>query len=47
VFAICADGDLMEGVAAEAASLAGHLALGRLIYIYDDNHISIDGDTAL
>jgi transketolase len=47
VFAICSDGDLMEGVASEAASLAGHLGLGRLVYIYDDNHISIDGDTAL
>jgi transketolase len=47
VFAICSDGDLMEGVAAEAASLAGHLGLGRIVYIYDDNHISIDGDTAL
>src|ERR687895_138847 len=47
VFAICSDGDLMEGVAAEAASLAGHLGLGRLVYLYDDNHISIDGDTAL
>jgi transketolase len=47
VFAICSDGDLMEGVAAEAASLAGHLGLGRIVYIYDDNHISIDGNTAL
>ena len=47
VFAICSDGDLMEGVASEAASLAGHLGLGRLVYVYDDNHISIDGDTAL
>jgi transketolase len=47
VFAICSDGDLMEGVAAEAASMAGHLGLGRLVYVYDDNHISIDGDTAL
>ena len=47
VFAICSDGDLMEGVASEAASLAGHVGLGRLVYIYDDNHISIDGDTAL
>jgi transketolase len=47
VFAICSDGDLMEGVAAEAASIAGHLGLGRLVYVYDDNHISIDGDTAL
>ena len=47
VFCICSDGDLMEGVASEAASLAGHLGLGRIIYLYDDNHISIDGDTAL
>jgi transketolase len=46
-YAICSDGDLMEGVASEAASLAGHLALGRLIYIYDDNRITIDGDTSL
>ena len=47
VFAICSDGDLMEGVASEAASLAGHLGLGRLVYLYDDNQISIDGPTAL
>jgi transketolase len=47
VFAICSDGDLMEGVSAEAASLAGHLGLGRLVYLYDDNRITIDGDTAL
>jgi transketolase len=47
VFAIVSDGDLMEGVAAEAASLAGHLRLGRLVYLYDDNDISLDGPTAL
>jgi transketolase len=47
VFAICSDGDLMEGVAAEAASLAGHLGLGKLVYVYDDNRITIDGPTSL
>jgi transketolase len=47
IFAICSDGDLMEGVASEAASLAGHLALGRLVYLYDDNRITIDGSTDL
>ena len=47
VWVFASDGDLMEGVASEAASLAGHLRLGRLAVIYDDNHITIDGDTAL
>jgi transketolase len=46
-FGICSDGDLMEGVASEAASIAGHLGLGRLVFLYDDNHISIDGSTNL
>jgi transketolase len=47
IYAIVTDGDLMEGVASEAASLAAHLRLGRLVYLYDDNHISIDGSTEL
>ncbi len=45
IFAICSDGDLMEGVTSEAASLAAQLELGNMIYLYDDNHISIEGDT--
>ena len=47
IYAICSDGDMMEGVTSEAASLAGHLQLGNLIYLYDDNHISIEGTTQI
>ncbi|MDR1608908.1 MAG: transketolase [Deltaproteobacteria bacterium] len=47
VYALVSDGDLMEGVASEAASLAGTQALGRLIYLYDDNHMTIEGNTDL
>lgn len=47
VFALCSDGDLMEGISAEAASLAGHWKLDNLIWLYDDNKITIDGHTAL
>jgi transketolase len=46
-FAIASDGDLMEGISHEAASLAGHLRLGKLVYLYDDNHITIEGSTDL
>ncbi len=47
IYAICSDGDLMEGLSGEAASIAGHLGLGSLVYLYDDNHITIDGTTSL
>ncbi len=47
VWCICSDGDLEEGIASEAASLAGHQRLGSLVLVYDDNHISIEGDTVV
>jgi transketolase len=47
IFGICGDGDNMEGIASEAASIAGHLGLGNIIYVYDDNHVTIDGHTEI
>jgi transketolase len=47
IYAICSDGDLMEGISYEAASIAGHLGLGNIIYLYDDNNITIEGSTDL
>ena len=46
-YVICSDGDLQEGISAEAASLAGHLRLGKLIALYDDNHVQLDGPTSM
>ena len=45
IYGMCSDGDIQEGIASEAASLAGHLRLGKLIFLYDDNHIQLDGPT--
>jgi transketolase len=46
-YGICSDGDLQEGIASEAASLAGHLHLGKLVFLYDDNHVQLDGPTSM
>jgi len=45
IYTLCSDGDMMEGISSEAASIAGHLQLGNMIYLYDDNHITIEGNT--
>lgn len=47
IYCICSDGDLQEGVTSEAASLAGHLKLGKLVYLYDDNHVQLSGPTSV
>ena len=47
IYAICSDGDMMEGISQEAASIAGHFGLGKLVLCYDDNHITIDGSTSI
>src|SRR5690606_24904706 len=47
VFAVGSDGDIVEGIASEAASIAGHYGLGKIVYLYDDNSISLDGPTSL
>src|SRR5256885_13243966 len=47
IYCFCSDGDLEEGISSEAASLAGHLGLGNLIYLYDDNDVTLDGDKRL
>jgi transketolase len=47
IYSICSDGDMQEGITAEASSLAGHLRLGKLVFLYDDNHIQLDGPTKM